>query len=76
MEKTDERSRPLVPLKIIWDKDSQSEYAETVMIPMDNGHVIRYRIDVEQPHPSFLLAMETLKRWPKGSYRYRKCRLL
>jgi len=63
------RVRPLVPIRAIWDKDSISDYPETVKIPMDNGHVVTYRIDIQQPHPHFMDAMEILKNMPAGSYK-------
>ena len=64
-------AKPLVAVTAIWEKDSKSDYPETVRIPMDDGRVITYRLDVEQPHPCFLNAIEILNGWPKGSYKYR-----
>lgn len=64
---------PLVGVKAIWEKGSQSEYPEMLRVPMDDGHVVNYRTDVEQPHPCFLNAMEILKSMPKGlGYQYRR----
>ena len=71
------RSKPLVPLTAIWDKDSKSKYPETLRIPMDDGTVVNYEIVREgQPHPCFLEALENIKRMPKGSYPQRKDRNL
>ena len=72
MGKESERSRPLVPLRSIWDKDSLSKYPDVLKIPMDDGKVISYRIDVEQPHPAFLFVMDKLSQLPEGSYTQKK----
>ena len=70
------RAKPLPAVTAIWDKDSVSEYPETIRIPMDDGNVINYVIDREkQPHPAFLVAMNLLKKMPKGSYQYKEKRL-
>ena len=62
------RSRPLVAVRAIWDKDSISKYPDILRIPMEDGTVVNYRIDVQQPHPAFLTALEQIKNMPKGSY--------
>ena len=64
-------AKPLVAVTAIWEKDSKSDYPETIRIPMDDGHVVTYKLDIEQPHPAFLEAMNIIENWPKGSYRYR-----
>ena len=64
-------AKPLVPITAIWEKDSKSDYPETIRIPMDDGHVVTYKLDIEQPHPAFLEAMNIIESWPKGSYLYR-----
>ena len=69
------RVKPLVNLTTIWDKDSVSEYADEVRIPMEDGHVITYRQVVDQPHPAFQRVMNILKR-PKGCYWHEKGRNL
>jgi len=68
------RSMPLVPVRAIWEKESISKYPETIRIPMDDGHVISYRLDVEQPHPSFLEALKLIRKQPEGSYQYKEKR--
>ena len=50
----------------IWEKNSRSEYPETLRVPMDDGRVVNYRLDIEQPHPAFLNAMDLLKSLPTG----------
>ena len=59
-----DRSRPLVPLRAIWDKDSISKYPETLRVPMDDGKVVNYVIDVKQPHPCFEQAINFIKSLP------------
>lgn len=63
-------AKPLAAVTAIWEKGSKSEYPETIRIPMDDGHVVTYVINVDQPHPCFLNAMEILKSMPKGSYEF------
>ena len=42
------------------------KYPETVRIAMSDGKVITYRIDIEQPHPKFTAAMDSLERMVVG----------
>ena len=63
-----DRSRPLVPLRAIWGKDSISKYPETLRIPMDDGTVVNYVIDVQQPHPCFTKAINYIKGYPHGRH--------
>ena len=42
------------------------KYPETVRIAMSDGKVITYRIDIQQPNPSFLKAMDNLDRFMVG----------
>ena len=66
------KANPLTAVNAIWNKNSVSKYPETIRIPMDDGLVINYKLDHEkQPHPSFIFAMNLLKRWPNGSYQYK-----
>lgn len=66
------KSRPLVPVRAIWEKNSISKYPETIRVPMEDGHVISYRIDVEQPHPCFLEAMDLIRSMKEGGYQYKE----
>lgn len=51
---------PLPKVAPFWDhKDSR--YPERIKVSMSDGRVVSYRIDVEQPHPCFLTAMENLQ---------------
>ena len=69
-----EKAQPLVPVRAIWEKNSISKYPETLKIPMDDGHVISYRIDVEQPHPAFLESMNLIKSMKEGAYQHKEKR--
>lgn len=70
-----DQAKPIAAITAIWDKDSQSIYPETVKIPMDNDHVVTYRIDIEQPHPCFESAMDLLKKMPVyGGYKYKEAK--
>ena len=62
------RSRPLVPIRAIWDKDSISKYPDMLRIPMDDGKVINYVIDIKQPHPCFQQALDYIKSLPRGRH--------
>ena len=55
---------PLPKVKGYW-KYPCSRYPDTIKVPMSDGKVITYRIDIEQPHPYFLAAMENLERMGK-----------
>ena len=71
----DTRRKPLAAITAIWEKSSRSKYPETVCIPMNDGHIVKYRLDIEQPHPCFLNAMELLKSMPVGmGYQYNEKR--
>ena len=54
------RVMPLPKVTGTWLHDS-SKYPDTVRIPMSDGKVIRYRIDIEQPHPQLLEAIENIR---------------
>ena len=74
---SEERSRPLVPLTAIWEKNSVSRYPETIRIPMDDGHVIKYKLDEpELPHPCFLKAIDLVRSMKEGGYQDKKSRWL
>lgn len=67
-----DRSRPLVPLRAIWDKGSISKYPETLRVPMDDGKVVNYVIDIQQPHPCFENAINFIKSLPVTKGRHEK----
>ena len=55
------RVMPLPKVHPVWEHED-SKYPETIQVSMSNGKVVKYRIDIEQPHPCFLDAMETIER--------------
>ena len=59
------RILPLPKVTGIWEHDC-SRYPDTIRVPMSDGKVISYRIDVEMPHPSLLAALEDLERFQSG----------
>ena len=58
-------AKPLVAITAIRDHP-ESEYPELVRIPMDDGMVVNYVIDVRQPHPCFQKVMGLLEKVPYG----------
>ena len=59
------RILPLPKVTWIWQHDF-SKYPDIVRVPMSDGKVITYRIDIEQPHPKFTAAMDSLERMVVG----------
>lgn len=55
------RVLPLPKVSGVWEHDN-SKYPETVKVSFSDGRVVKYRIDIEQPHPSFEAAMMNLER--------------
>ena len=53
------RVMPLPKVTGVWRHES-SRYPDEIRIPMSDGKVIRYHIDVEMPHPCFEAAMKNL----------------
>ena len=54
------RVMPLPKVTGVWRHDC-SRYPDEIRIPMSDGKVIRYRIDIEQPHPQLLEALENIR---------------
>ena len=38
------------------------KYPERIRVPMSDGKVISYRIEVEQPHPQLMEAIENIRK--------------
>lgn len=53
------RVRPLPKVTGVWDHDV-SRYPDRIRIPMSDGKVVTYHIDVAMPHPCFEAAMKNL----------------
>ena len=59
------RVLPLPKVTGIWRHDS-SKYPEIIKVPMSDGRIITYHIDVEMPHPGFVKAMEGIRKMEVG----------
>lgn len=55
--------KPLGTGAPIWEHDS-SEYPDLMRMPMEDGNVKNYRLEIEQPEPSFLKAMDLISKLP------------
>lgn len=55
------RVMPLPKVTGVWEHDA-SRYPDKIRIPMSDGKVITYHIDVEMPHPCFEAAIRTIER--------------
>lgn len=55
------RVMPLPKVTGVWEHDA-SRYPDKIRIPMSDGKVITYHIDVEMPHPCFEAAIKTIER--------------
>lgn len=54
------RVLPLPHVHGEWIHDEK--YPETIRVSFSDGKVVKYKIDVEQPHPCFEAAMKNLER--------------
>ena len=55
--------RPLADVSPVWERDL-SVYPDTVRIAMEDGQVVDYRIDIRQPHPSLVSALDQISGMP------------
>lgn len=55
------RVMPLPKVTGIWEHDA-SRYPDKIRIPMSDGKVITYHIDVDLPHPCFEAAIQNIER--------------
>ena len=55
------RREPLVRVTVEY-KYPESEYPDEIMVPMDNGHIVRYVRAEPMPEPHFAAAMEAIDR--------------
>jgi len=58
------RVLPLPKVTGLWQYEN-SKYPDVIKVPMSDGKVITYRMDVQQPHPCFEAAMNNLERMKK-----------
>ena len=52
--------KPLGTGAPIWECDG-SDYPDILKMPMEDGNVITYRREIEQPHPQCLKAVELIR---------------
>ena len=55
------RVMPLPKVTGVWEHDS-SRYPDRIRIPMSDGKIVTYCIDVKMPHPCFEAAMKNIER--------------
>ena len=58
------RVLPLPKVTGVWEHDV-SRYPDRVRIPMSDGKVVTYRIDVEMPHPCLAAALNSIGKMKK-----------
>ena len=58
------RVMPLPKVTGVWRHEC-SRYPDEIRIPMSDGKIVRYHIDVEMPHPVFKAAMKNLSNMKK-----------
>lgn len=58
------RVLPLPKVTGIWDRDV-SRYPDRIKVPMADGKVVTYHIDIEIPHPCFEAAIKNIERMEK-----------
>ena len=58
-------------IKATWERDI-GKYPDTITVEMSDGAKVKYRLDVEQPHPCFERAMEIIRGYPPTYGRHEK----
>lgn len=61
------RVLPIGTVTAKWERDV-GRYPDTLQVPMADGRVIKYRIDMPQPHPSFEEAISIIQGYPMGKH--------
>lgn len=51
----------------IWEHD-WSDYADLIKVPMEDGKVVSYRREIEQPHPQCLKTLEIIRLMKEHTY--------
>lgn len=63
------KAAPLARVKFEYERDI-SQYPDTIRVPMSDGNVVTYRIDIQQPHPSFKAVIDLFDKLPVyGGYK-------
>lgn len=55
------RVLPLPKVTGVW-KHNSSKYPDVIRVPMSDGKVVKYVIDVEMPHPALVAAVKNIER--------------
>ena len=63
------RVLPLPKVTGVWKHDA-SKYPDVIRVPMSDGRVVKYVIDVEMPHPCLTAAINGIRRMV--GYQYKK----
>ena len=68
MSEAVDRIKPLNP-RIAFSHDfAWSDYPDTIRIPMEDGHVITYRREIEQPDPRVMKSIDLIRLMNKHTY--------
>ena len=63
------RVEPLADVVPVYEREL-STYPDAVRLTMEDGKVITYRIDIQQPAPAFTSALETVRKWNQQDVGY------
>jgi hypothetical protein len=58
------RVMPLPKVTGVWEHEV-SRYPDRIRVPMSDGKVVTYHIDVEMPHPCFEAAIRNIENMKK-----------
>lgn len=59
--------KPLPQSAPIWEYET-SDYPDLLKVPMENGHVITYRREIEQPEPRVMKCIDLIRVMNKCTY--------
>ena len=59
--------KPLPQSAPIWEYET-SDYPDLPKVPMENGHVITYRREIEQPEPRVMKCIDLIRVMNKCTY--------
>ena len=51
----------------IWEHEG-SDYPDLIKVAMENGHVVTYRREIEQPHPQCMKSIELIRLMKEHTY--------
>jgi len=68
----EKRVKPLIAVGAVWRRTSPNRYPDLLRVPMEDGHVVTYRLEIQQPHPCFSPALEFIQNLPLGSYKHKE----